>query len=352
MKFPHDEIKARINLGSVVAHDLGDPVKQHGAWRMYFCPFHKNTHTPALGVNIQTGTFKCFGCGKQGDIFTWRMLFANENFRDALTYFRETTKFGWAAEGISLPQKQSSQVDPPGPAWQTRGREFIHYAQQSLIAEPGKPGRAELSRRKIAADSTLKWNIGFNPEWIKEDPERWGLPRTEDRTILWLPRGLVIPCFIDEVLWYIKVRVFDKDGLPAKKIEGNSKYAQIAGGKSAPFGINYFQGNTGMLLAESELDAVLAWQQGGDLLDVATLGGAGKNLSTQWLPHFLPYFRIFIAYDLDAAGAHGAETLQKRSGRLIASLPPFGDLTDYHVETENLRGFMEELASEIRIQQT
>jgi len=34
------------------------------------CPFHSDTN-PSLAINIQTGLFKCFGCGTSGDLFTF-----------------------------------------------------------------------------------------------------------------------------------------------------------------------------------------------------------------------------------------------------------------------------------------
>lgn len=37
---------------------------------MAICPFHED-HNPSLSVNNQTGFYNCFGCGAQGDIYTF-----------------------------------------------------------------------------------------------------------------------------------------------------------------------------------------------------------------------------------------------------------------------------------------
>lgn len=343
-----DEIKTRLDLGRVIELDLGAPVKTSGAWRLYFCPFHENRRTPALGVNVQTGTFKCFACQKQGDLFTWRMLRTGEDFSTALAYFGEQLgKPSGQMPTPSLRPSPSPSEIPPSPAWQMHGQAFVQYAQDQLFRQAGEPGLLELTRRNLLASTLIEWRIGYNPAWVKVNPEKWGLPRRDTHHFLWLPKGIVIPCFVEGVLWYIKVRVFGEDDQPVPKGGGVSKYMQPAGGKGALYGADRLPHQHGLLLAESELDALLAWQEGRDLLDVATLGGAGKRLSPHWLPYLLPYRKIFVAYDMDKAGIENAQLLSKMSSRLVPWPPPFGDLIDYHRESRGLRGLMAYMAAEI-----
>ena len=47
------------------------------------CPFHAEK-TPSFHVSDTRGTFKCFGCGQQGDIFDWLMLSKGLSFQEAL----------------------------------------------------------------------------------------------------------------------------------------------------------------------------------------------------------------------------------------------------------------------------
>ena len=46
------------------------------------CPFHDDTN-PSLTVNHETGSFKCFGCGKKGSIFDWYMERQGVDYRTA-----------------------------------------------------------------------------------------------------------------------------------------------------------------------------------------------------------------------------------------------------------------------------
>ncbi len=36
-----------------------------GKWAKAICPFHED-HTPSLSINIETGSYRCFGCGAHG----------------------------------------------------------------------------------------------------------------------------------------------------------------------------------------------------------------------------------------------------------------------------------------------
>ncbi|HNB50469.1 MAG TPA: toprim domain-containing protein [Anaerolineales bacterium] len=285
---------------------------------------------------------------KQGDLFTWRMLRTGENFGTALAYFREHMgNLLLPAPTVSQPLQNSQPEVPPPPAWQMRGQAFVQYACDQLFRQAGEPGLLELTRRNLLTPTLITWQIGYNPAWIKVNPESWGLPRRDARHFIWLPKGIVIPCFVEGVLWYIKVRVFGEDDLPVKKDRDRAKYMQPAGGKGALYGADRLPQRPGLLLAESELDALLAWQEGRDLLDVATLGGVGKRLSSRWLPYLIPYHKIFLAYDMDQAGVRGANLLSQMSARLVPWSPPFGDLIDYHREGGHLRGWMACMVTEM-----
>ncbi len=50
---------------------------------MGLCPFHED-HNPSFSVNIETGLFNCFACGKKGDIFTFYQELKGVDFPTAL----------------------------------------------------------------------------------------------------------------------------------------------------------------------------------------------------------------------------------------------------------------------------
>lgn len=349
-----DEIKTQVDISVLVEDDIGPPVKESGDWQLYFCPFHTNTRTPALGVNPKTGTFKCFSCQAQGDIFSWRMLREDEDFKQAFQWFQEqrgkldTRDASQRRLKSNIKPQASPHQEPPTEQWQKRGRKFIRYAQEQLWQhEAGlEYGLDELFRRGLNPKTIQTWGLGYNPEWVKDSPARWGISISGEDQKIWLARGLVIPCEIEDDLWYLKIRVFNTEGKPVSANAKYGKYSQPSGGRGALFGADKFQGMPNLLMAESELDAILAWQEAGDLMDVATLGGAGKRLNSRWLPYLLSYRRIFLAYDQDKPGQAGAQKLASISSRLIVSPPPQGDLTDFHIADGNIRAWVQAMVSQ------
>ena len=62
------DIKNRVNLSDVVSRVA--TLKKVGArWRA-LCPFH-GEKTPSFYVDADKGFYKCFGCGKAGDIISF-----------------------------------------------------------------------------------------------------------------------------------------------------------------------------------------------------------------------------------------------------------------------------------------
>ncbi len=61
-------------------------LKNNGCQASAVCPFHDDKK-PSLSINLVDGRFNCFGCGKSGDIFTFRMLDENIDFEECLNRF-------------------------------------------------------------------------------------------------------------------------------------------------------------------------------------------------------------------------------------------------------------------------
>lgn len=75
------EILARVDIVDLVSTHV--KLKRAGRRFVGLCPFHSEK-TPSFTVNQELGIFKCFGCGKGGDIFSFIQAKENLPFGEAL----------------------------------------------------------------------------------------------------------------------------------------------------------------------------------------------------------------------------------------------------------------------------
>ena len=82
------DLKMRVNLADVVSRVV--TLKKAGAGRLKgLCPFH-NEKTPSFNVDSDKGFYKCFGCGKAGDL---------------ISFVRETEQLGFTEAVEALGQR-------------------------------------------------------------------------------------------------------------------------------------------------------------------------------------------------------------------------------------------------------
>ncbi|KON67381.1 hypothetical protein AKG34_21415 [Peribacillus butanolivorans] len=75
------QIKASVSLLEIVQEHV--VMKKAGKNFQGLCPFH-NEKTPSLFVNEQKGIWKCFGCGKSGDVINFFAEINNYNNKQSI----------------------------------------------------------------------------------------------------------------------------------------------------------------------------------------------------------------------------------------------------------------------------
>jgi DNA primase len=343
------QVKARLNLAEhVIIPDIGAPQRQGHrlAWR---CPFHEDHH-PSLFLNPGQQSYRCFGCGARGDALTWLMTRRGWAFREALAYLANLVGVPMTAGAVrpvqargrlSRPTPLAPPVVPPDVAWQARARLILGRAQEVLWSDAGSVGRVYLQARGLQESTLRAWGLGWCPRDVFEAPEQWGL--TGKR--IYVPRGVVIPHFVDGEVWALKVRRFVGDA-PATANNGG-KYGGPRGGQITLYGTEMLQGQRPLFIVEAELDAPLLWQAASDLVDVVALAGAGRTLPAQWLARLLPYTRIFAALDADKAGTLNATRLAALSARVTPVRVPEGnDVTEYDQAGGDVRAWVMAVAGD------
>ncbi len=252
----------------------------HGGEYKGPCPFcggrdRLSVHPDSLNRNgkYMGGRYICRQCGKYGDAVSYIMETSGKNFKEACLYLNimpDTEREFMDSSRIKIcPAWTPRLIHPPCDAWQSKAGVFVDYCMKILWDNAFYQIRLWLNRRGINDYSIEKAGLGWNPkQWFRER-ETWGLePVTRENgkpKMLWLPAGLVIPCYSDRQVVRLRIR------RPEKGM--TSRYYIVPGSDSRPMiWENIFQ--TSWSIVESELDGILMAQEAGELISVAAMGSA------------------------------------------------------------------------------
>jgi DNA primase len=159
---PIELIKRKLDIveeiGAVV------PLRKSGKAFKGLCPFH-GERTASFYVFPESGTWRCFGCGEGGDLFTFVEKQQGLDFRNALVYLAERA-------GVALNARPSEE----GPAQETaetvarkRLRALneaaaIWFHSQLLQASEAQYARSYLDSRGVNNESIRDWRLGYAPD--------------------------------------------------------------------------------------------------------------------------------------------------------------------------------------------
>lgn len=147
-------IKERVD----VAAFIGRYVHLTKAGKHYkgCCPFHEEK-TPSFVVSPELGIFKCFGCGKAGDIFTFLQEAEGMPFGDALQMLARET-------GVVLPERKGTtpkaETDPLKAVVAAAAEVYRYLLLNHAAAEPA---RTYLHERGIHAETSERFLLGYAP---------------------------------------------------------------------------------------------------------------------------------------------------------------------------------------------
>jgi DNA primase len=150
-------VKSTVDIVNVV----GDYVqlKKRGPRYVGLCPFHSEK-TPSFSVHAGLQFFKCFGCGKGGDVFAFLMELEGMSFFEALKTLAEQ-------HGIALPKRGAEALADE----QTRLRAAVYrqheiaqqFFREQLAAPEGRLAREYLHQRGLTSDDAGAFGLGFAP---------------------------------------------------------------------------------------------------------------------------------------------------------------------------------------------
>lgn len=207
------------------------------------------------------------------------------------------------------------RIHPPDDGWQQIAGRIAARAETILWSTQGRRARQSLQAWGLRENTILRAGLGLIPGRA----EQWW--RIQG---LIVPSGITIPWQMGAELWAVRVR----------RAAGQPQYVSLSGRSThGLYNAARLEGHKTVLLVDRELDALLAEQECGGLVGVATLGSAGRTLNPRWLPLLVGYKTILIALNRDEARKKGASRLRQMTRRARIVTLPFGkDLTEFVIQ--------------------
>lgn len=155
MRADKDEIRARNDIVDVVGTVV--TLRKRGRNWVGLCPFHQEK-TPSFNVDPVTQSFKCFGCGVSGDVFSFIERYENMTFIEAAGFLARRVGLSFEPEGRSGSSVPTSERDRIYAANVAAMEWFVSMLPRTPEA------KAYVDRRGIGHDAQEQFKIGFAPD--------------------------------------------------------------------------------------------------------------------------------------------------------------------------------------------
>lgn len=159
MRIPEEKIE-EVRAAADIVDVVSGFVRLRKAGRNFtgLCPFHREK-TPSFNVNPERGIYKCFGCGKGGNAFTFLMEMEKVSFVDAVEMLAERYNIVLTREGVARPETRE-EIEQMYEANRLAARFFY----DTLQGENGAIGRAYFDKRGWSEATRRTFGLGFAPD--------------------------------------------------------------------------------------------------------------------------------------------------------------------------------------------
>ena len=147
------DVKSRLSIVDVVGETVA--LKKAGQAYKGLCPFH-GEKTPSFVVTPARESWKCFGCGLGGDIFSFVMQ------RDGVP-FPEALKTLAAKAGVELDERSRREDSHKARLRDVLGTAFTFYHDVLWLTNAGKPALEYLRGRGFTDDTIERFGLGYAP---------------------------------------------------------------------------------------------------------------------------------------------------------------------------------------------
>jgi DNA primase len=149
-----EEVKQKSDIVSVISSFI--TLKKAGRNYKALCPFHSEK-TPSFMISPELQIYKCFGCGDNGDVYSFLEKYEGMEFTEALKYLADKA-------GIKLKPLSPGQFGEKERLLEINKISTRFYNYVLLNHKAGKDALYYLTReRGLKIDTLKKFQLGFSP---------------------------------------------------------------------------------------------------------------------------------------------------------------------------------------------
>lgn len=158
-RIPEDfinEVRNSVNIVDVISQYVS--LEKKGKDYIGLCPFHQEK-TPSFTVNEEKQFFKCFGCGKGGNVYKFLM------YKDNLTFPESVEQVANFAH-ISMPSGYSNHQTNSNltPVMKINQDAADFYHRVLVTTRAGERGMAYAKKRELDKKTIDHFGIGYAPQ--------------------------------------------------------------------------------------------------------------------------------------------------------------------------------------------
>ena len=150
-----NEVRSNVNIVDIISQYVS--LEKKGKDYIGLCPFHQEK-TPSFTVNADKQFFKCFGCGKGGNVFKFLM------YKDDLTFPESVERVAEFAH-IAMPNGYGHNSGTKlNPLMQMHQDAVDFYHRVLLTTKAGERGMQYAQKRELDQEILDHFKIGYAPK--------------------------------------------------------------------------------------------------------------------------------------------------------------------------------------------
>jgi DNA primase len=307
-----ERIRSTVSIVDVISQHV--QLKRTGRNWVGLCPFHAE-RTPSFNVREETGRYRCFGCDKSGDVFTFVQEIDHVDFVGAVESLanRAGIQLTDATAGQSKARERRKRLV----AAMQQAVEWYH--ERLLKGSDARAARDYLRGRGLAGDVARQFKLGWAPDDWDALARESGIAADllRDNGLAFKNKaGRMQDAFRGRVLFPIFSENGDALAIGGRILPGSTDPAKYKNSPETPiytksktlYGLNWAKGdivNANQVIVCEGYTDVIGFHLAGVPRAVATCGTAFTEEHVRLLKRYAS--RVVLAFDADNAGQGAAE---------------------------------------------